>query len=162
MNAFSHWNDREAKNTDILLEGCAVYRLRKRFRLSCDRQTALLCSLTLDNLKQTKWTIFGRFLFSLIITRVITFKQLFASRSVNIGEYSPRLILTNIYKHVSRFWPKPRIPTWWTENWHFAGYLFHFYFSVFRACAVMESKDVEWTVTLFWECLKPPTVGLQQ
>ena len=34
MNAFSHWNDREAKNTDILLKGCAVYRLRKRFNLS--------------------------------------------------------------------------------------------------------------------------------
>lgn len=33
MNTFSHWNDREAKDTDFLLKGCAVYRLRRRFRL---------------------------------------------------------------------------------------------------------------------------------
>ena len=107
--------------------------------------------------KQTKLTIFGRFLFSLIITRAIILKQLFVSGSVNIGEYSTRLIFTNIYNQVSRFRPQPRIPTWSTENWHIAGYLFHFYFSVFRACAViLESKVVGWTASLFWEHLKPP------
>ena len=74
--------------------------------------------------KQTKLTIFGRFLFSLIITRAIILKQLFVSGSVNIGEYSTRLIFTNIYNQVSRFRPQPRIPTWSTENWHIAGYLF--------------------------------------
>ena len=113
--------------------------------------------------KQTKLTIFGRFLFLLIIARAIILKQLFVSGSVNIGEYSTRLIFANIYNQVSRFRPQPRIPTWSTENWHIAGYLFHFYFSVFRACAViLESKVVGWTASLFWEHLKPPTVELQQ
>ena len=144
---------------DVQFIDCA-----KDFDWACDRQTVRLCSLTRDNLKQTnKIDNFRRFFFSLIITRAIILKQLFVSGSVNIGEYSTRLIFTNIYNQVSRFRPQPRIPTWSTENWHIAGYLFHFYFSVFRACAViLESKVVGWTASLFWEHLKPPTVELQQ
>ena len=63
---------------------------------ACDRQTARLCSLTRDNLEQTNMQnrhFSDGSCFSLIITLVIILKQLFASGSVNSGEYSPRLRL---------------------------------------------------------------------